>query len=175
VKLQLVLCSTLLCGTALFAQEQPPPAPPKPAVQQAQATPATPAAPAATDPALLHVYRARRYAGSALSPSIYLDDKQIARVGSGRRVTIRLTPGAHTIRSDDKSSAISLDAKSGQDYYIRVDEETGFWKGHGKLTLLLPEQGAAEYKLQKPVEPDRRINKELIVEDSETAPGGPKN
>jgi hypothetical protein len=167
MKLALVLCSALLCSATLFAQEQAPPANPNPPAPQATASPAASAAPAATDSALLHVYRQHRYAGSALAPSIYLDDKQIARVGSGRRVTIRLTPGSHTVRSDDKSSAISLDAKPGQDYYVRVDEETGFWKGHGKLTLLLPEQGAAEYKLQKPVEPDRRFNKELIVEDSD--------
>ena len=167
MRLPLVLWSALLFSAASFPQEQTPPAPPKPAVQQAQTTPATPATPAATESALLHVYRQHRYAGSALAPSIYLDDKQIARVGSGRRVSIRLAPGSHTVRSDDKSSAISLDAKPGQDYYVRVDEEAGFWKGHGKLTLLLPEQGAAEYKLQKPVEPDRRFNKDLIVEDSE--------
>jgi hypothetical protein len=169
MKLALVLCSALLCSSALFAQEQTPPANPNPPVPQATASPA---ASAATE-ALLHVYRQHRYAGSSLAPSIYLDDKQIARVGSGRRVTIRLTAGSHTVRSDDKSSAISLDAKPGQDYYVRVDEEAGFWKGHGKLTLLLPEQGAAEYKLQKPVEPDRRFNKELIVEESD-APANSK-
>jgi len=37
------------------------------------------------------------------------------------------------------------------------------------LTLVLPEQGAAEYKLQKPIEEDRKINKELIVEEPEGA------
>jgi len=121
---------------------------------------------AAAEQVRLHVYRQRRYEGSALAPSIYVDDKQVARVGNGRRVTISLNPGAHTIRSDDKSSAISLDAKAGQDYYVRVDEATGFWKGHGRLTLMLPEQGAAEYKLQKPIEENRIINKEMVIPDS---------
>ena len=51
-----------------------------------------------------------------------------------------------------------------------MDEEPGFWKGHGKLTMLMPEQGAAEYKLQKPIEPDRRIAKEILENDSESAP-----
>jgi len=122
------------------------------------------------DVAHLHLYRHHKYAGSALAPSIYVDDKAVARIGSGRRITIRLTPGPHSIRSDDKSSAISVDAKSGQDYYIRVDEEAGFWKGHGKLTMLMPEQGSAEYKLQKPVEGDRRLAKEMIEDDVETTP-----
>ena len=118
------------------------------------------------DVAHLHVYRARRFTGSALAPSIYVDGHQIVRLGNGRRCTIKLMPGMHIIKSDDKSSAISLDAKSGQDYFVRIDEESGFWKGHGKLTLLLPDQGNPEYQLQKPVESERKITPELIEDDS---------
>lgn len=113
----------------------------------------------------LHVCRQHRYVGSALAPSIAIDGTQVARVGSGRRVTIRLKPGSHSISSDDKSSAITLDVKGGQDYYVRIDEETGFWKGHGRLTLILPEQGSPEYKLQKPIEPERAFQKEMIEDD----------
>ena len=119
----------------------------------------------ASDGSLLHVYRQRRYEGSALSPSIYMDDKQVARVGNGRRVTIKLSPGPHTVRSDDKSSAISLEAKAGQEFYVRIDEATGFWKGHGRLTLVLPEQGVAEFKLEKPIEGDRIVAKEMVAEE----------
>jgi hypothetical protein len=114
----------------------------------------------------LRLYRPRRVTGSALAPSIYVDDRQVARVGNGRRITVRLSPGAHSIRSDDKSSAISLVAEAGQDYFVRVDEAVGFWKGHGKLTLLPWEQGAAEFKLQSPVEDDRRIARDLIEDDA---------
>jgi uncharacterized protein DUF2846 len=120
-------------------------------------------------PAHVYVYRQRRYAGSALAPSIFVDDKQVVRVGNGRRASIRVLPGPHTIRSDDKSSAISIEAKAGQDYFVRVDEETGFWKGHGKLTLIMPEQGSAEYKLQKPVEEDRKVAREMIEPETEEA------
>ena len=114
----------------------------------------------------LRVYRSRRYLGSALAPSIYVDDRQVARVGNGRRISIRLAPGHHSIRSDDKSSAISLEAEAGQEYFVRVDEEMGFWKGHGKLTMLLWEQGSAEFKLQSPVEDDRRMARDLIENDT---------
>ena len=124
--------------------------------------------------ARLRIYRQRRYVGSALAPSIYVDEKQVARVGNGRRCTLKLAPGPHTIKSDDKSSAISLDAKAGQEYFIRVDEAAGFWKGHGKLTMLMPDQGSAEYKLQKPIEPDRRIAKDMLEEDVEEAPAKPE-
>jgi len=142
------------------SQEQSPAAAPAPAA-------AAPAPAPAAEYGRLRVYRAKRYAGSALAPSIYVDDKQVARVGSGRRVSIRLTAGQHTIRSDDKSSNIELNVKSSQDYYVRVDEEQGFWKGHGKLTLMMAEQGGPEYKLQRPIEDDRKIAREMIEADNE--------
>ena len=96
-----------------------------------------------------------------------MDDKQVARIGNGKRCVIRLSPGSHAVHSDDNSSAISLDAKAGQNYFVRIDEEAGFWKGHGKLTLVMPEQGVAEYKLQKPLEEQKRVANGMILDDSE--------
>ena len=92
--------------------------------------PAPKAADSSSQFAYLHVYRARRYMGSALAPTIIVDTTKVARVGSGRRFTAKLAPGTHMVLSDDKSSAITVEAVAGQHYYIRVDEETGFWKGH---------------------------------------------
>jgi hypothetical protein len=163
---------TLLFAPALFAQQLKT-ADPKSAEQAAvaQKAPAAVSAPAAAAVGLLHVYRHRRYVGAALAPSIYVDDNQLARVGNGRRFTAKLTPGVHSVRSDDKNSAVSLDVKAGQEYFIRIDEETGMWKGHGKLTLLQPEQGKPEYALAKPVEPERRLAKDMLEQDSETSPG----
>jgi hypothetical protein len=162
----------LLAGVAV-AQQSATSAPANPAPDTATSAPdqtkPAEATAGAQQYAHLHVYRQRRYAGSALSPSIYVDEKQVARVGNGRRVTVKLTPGAHSVRSDDKSSAISLDAKPGSEYFVRIDEEAGFFKGHGKLTMLLPEQGRAEYKLQKPIEEDRKTAKDLIEDDSDVA------
>jgi hypothetical protein len=162
----------LLFAQSLFAQE-PKTGDPKPVEQVATTQKASTAdsTQAAASVGLLHVYRHRRYVGSALAPSIYIDDNQVARVGNGRRFTAKLTPGIHGIRSDDKSSSVSLDVKPGQDYYIRIDEETGMWKGHGKLTFLQAEQGKPEYTLAKPIEPDRRLAKDMLQEDSETSPG----
>jgi hypothetical protein len=116
--------------------------------------------------ALLHVYRQRRYVGGALAPSVYVDGTEVVRVGSGRRVPIKLPVGKHTFTSDDKSSRITIDAKPGADYYIRIDEVPGAWKGHGRLTLIEPEQGDPEYQLQKPIEPDRIIDKDMVQDES---------
>jgi hypothetical protein len=142
MKLTIVL--VLAFATATFAQEQPPPS---------QAAPPI---------ARVHVYRLPQFVGSALFPSIYVDGEQVARVGNGRRVTIKLTPGSHNIKSDDKGSAITLDVKAGQEYFIRLDEVQGMMKGKGKVTLVSSDQGAPEYNLQRPIEESRVIAPEMV-------------
>src|SRR6266704_601271 len=141
LSLTVVIVSMLSCGVMAFSQQ-----PDQSSASQTGSNQQAAATAPAPEFAHLRVYRQRRYAGSALAPSVFVDEKQVARVGNGRRFGLKLTPGTHTIKSDDKASAISLEAKAGQEYFIRVDETTGFWKGHGKLTMLMPEQGSAEYK-----------------------------
>jgi hypothetical protein len=108
------------------------------------------------------VYRQRKLEGGALAPSIYVDGKQVARVGNGRRVAIKLTPGSHNIKSDDKGSAITLDVVAGQYYYIRVEEVQGMMRGKGKVTLVPPDEGALEYDRQQPIEENRKVAPEMI-------------
>jgi hypothetical protein len=104
-----------------------------------------------TTKATLYIYRHRRYEGGALKPSVYVDETEVARMGNGRFVVAQLTPGHHSIRSNDRGSGVDIDMKSGTDYYIRVDMQTGFWKGHGRLSLILPEQGSYEVRQEKPL------------------------
>ena len=117
-----------------------------------------------SDAVQLHIYRQKRGINSTFMPSLFVDDKQIARVSNGSRFTIKLTAGSHNIRSDDNSSAIALDAKAGQEYYIRVDEIVGL-KARGKLTMMTPEQGGPEYKLEKPLEDKHKIARDMIEND----------
>jgi hypothetical protein len=126
-----------------------------------------PAAAAKTGTAvvLLHVYRQKGVMAATFRPSIFVDDKQIARMSNDSRITINLSAGTHTIRSDDKSSVVTLDAKAGQEYYIRVDASAGL-KVHGKLLMMMPEQGAPEFKLEKPLDDKDKIPRDMIANDS---------
>ncbi len=114
---------------------------------------------------LLHVYRQKGVMAATFRPSIFVDDKQIARMSNDSRLTINLSPGTHTVRSDDKSSVVTLEAKAGQEYYIRVDESAGL-KVHGKLLMMTPEQGAPEFKLEKPLEDKDKIARDMIANDA---------
>jgi hypothetical protein len=106
----------------------------------------------ATDQAKVTVYRYKQFAGKGLRPSIYCNDKDVARIQNGRYVVLGLAPGKYSFRSNDKQSQIEVDLKPGQEYFIRIDIAAGMWKGHGRLTLVLPEQGLGEVKQMKPAD-----------------------
>ncbi len=117
------------------------------------------------DEVRVNVYRYKQYLGSGLRPSIYVDERDVARLQNGRYVVLALQPGKHSFRSNDKQSQIELDGKAGQEYYIRIDIATGYWKGHGRLTLVQPEQGVGEIKEMKPVDGGMIKDREFLAAD----------
>ena len=105
-----------------------------------------------SDRVRVNVYRYKQYMGKGLRPSIYVDENDVARLQDGRYVALALAPGTHTFRSNDQQSQVELNLKAGQEYYLRIDIAPGMWKGHGRLTLVQPEQGAGELEKMKPAD-----------------------
>src|SRR5216684_372934 len=105
--------------------------------------------------ATVYVYRYKQFVGSALAPSVYCDETELARAENGRYFVAKLAPGKHVFRSNDKQAGIDTDLKPGQDYYIRVELATGFMKGHGRLVSVAPEQGSYEIKNLKALGADK--------------------
>lgn len=138
-------CATLVLGLASAQQQaqQPAPAADTAAVQTADAQ------------ATVFVYRYKQFVGSALSPSVYCDETELARIENGRFFLVKLPAGKHVFRSNDKQAGIDVDLKPGEKYYIRVELATGFMKGHGRLTSVAPEQGSYEIKNLKPLDNDK--------------------
>lgn len=128
--------------------------------------------PVGSDPpkARVVVYRYKQYVGKALRPSIICDEKDVVRLQNGRMVVLEVSPGKHSFRSNDQQSVIELYIKPGQDYYIRLDIAAGFWKGHGRLNLMMPEQGAGEVKKMKPVDEDMVEDTLLLAKDFTPTP-----
>lgn len=128
--------------------------------QESTQQPTTPAqgasAAAATDSqATVYVYRYKQFVGSALAPSVFCDETELARMENGRFFVAKLAPGKHVFRSNDKQAGIEVELKPGQQYYIRVELATGFMKGHGRLLSVAPEQGSYEIKNLKPLDADK--------------------
>jgi hypothetical protein len=124
--------------------------------------------------ATVYVYRYKQFVGSALAPSVYCDETELARMENGRYFTVKLDPGKHMFRSNDKQSGTELDMKAGQEYFLRVEIATGLMKGHGRLVLMSPEQGGYELKSSKlrPLDSNKVANAELVSVD-EAHPGTP--
>lgn len=104
---------------------------------------------AVTQKSVVYIYRYKQFVGSALSPSVYCDEAQLARMENGRYFAVTLDPGKHTFRSNDAQSGVQLDVKAGQEYFIRVEIAAGMMKGHGRLILTTPEQGRYELQSSK--------------------------
>jgi hypothetical protein len=151
-----LLVKSLVCAALLvsFAHAQQP--------QAATTTP--PQASQPTDsPATIYIYRYKQFVGSALTPSVYCDDGELARMENGRFFVAKFSAGEHIFHSNDKQAGIDLDLKPGQDYYIRLEIATGAWKGHGRLILVAPEQGSYEIKNLKPLDRDKVKDSEHVV------------
>ena len=70
--------------------------------------------------------------------------RPVGNLHNGDSLKFTLKPGKHRIYSTDKSTGIDLAVKPGETYYVRVDILVGFWKGHGGVTLVDPQQGKYE-------------------------------
>jgi len=116
-----------------------------------------------TDNALIYFYRIKQFAGSALEPSVFCDEKELARMDNGRYFGVTLTPGKHICSMGDKQTGFEIDVKSGEEYYARITIDTGFWKGRGRLTLMQKEQGAFELKKVKPLSADKVKNRSMVM------------
>jgi len=114
--------------------------------------------------ATIYVYRYKQFVGSALAPSVFCDETELAHMENGRYFTVKLDAGKHNFRSNDKQSGIDLDMKAGQQYFVRVEIATGFMKGHGRLVLMSPEQGSYELNSSKlkPLDSSKVVNATLV-------------
>jgi hypothetical protein len=158
-----VVCLLILFATASSYAQDPAPTPaPSPTTAPSPAAAETPAT-TKTAKGRIYFYRIKQYAGSALEPSVYCDEKELARMDNGRYFAVDLEPGEHTCRMGDKQTGFTFNVKSGEEYYAKVSIEMGFWKGHGRLTLLQKEQGAFELKKVQPLSANKVKDRSLVT------------
>jgi hypothetical protein len=113
----------------------------------------------------VYVYRSSNLAEKEFRPSVYVDEMDVARLQEGRNVILALQPGTHAFRSTDKKDQMQLDLELGHKYYIRIDVSVASLKGHGKLNVVLPEQGAPEFGQTKPADRSMLKNQSLIASE----------
>ena len=102
--------------------------------------------------ATVHIYRYKQFEGSALKPSVYCDGIELGRIPSGHFLDVKIPAGSHTLFAEDKQAGAAVTLESGKDYFFRTDVQTGFWKGHFRLTTVMPEQGKYDVEKLKPLD-----------------------
>jgi hypothetical protein len=73
-------------------------------------------------------FRPWKYVGSARTPSLYIDGKQILRMDNGRYYTIELTAGEHVLQTAIKKYApITVKLNPGDHLYFWMAANLGPW------------------------------------------------
>lgn len=102
--------------------------------------------------ATIHIYRYKQMQGALLRPSVFMDGVQIVRIENGRYYELSVPAGEHTFYAEDKQAGAVVTLEPGKDYYFRTDLQVGFWKGHFRLTMVMPEQGKFDIAKLKPLD-----------------------
>jgi RNase P/RNase MRP subunit p29 len=123
--------------------------------------------PAVSDPngekVTLYIYRPKKFVGSALEPSIFVDGTELARMDNGRYFVAKLAPGKHIVHMTDEKKGYELNMNAGFTYYFRVGIEAGAFKGGGKILLEDQDKGSAEVKKLKPLGTDKIKDKTMVL------------
>lgn len=128
----------LLFSAFAFSQEPQSSAPQSSAPEPPAATPAAtqtaeapPAQPSGT--ATLVFYRPKRFVGSGLTPSVYFDGEEIARLDNGRYFVMQVPAGSHKLQSSMKADPTPIELKDGQLQFLEMVILSGNWRGGGRL------------------------------------------
>lgn len=117
---------------------------------------------------LIVFYRPKRFTGSALTPSIYVDGKQVARLDNGRYFSLPVDPGQHEITSSMKHAPLELTPKPGETIYLEMVILMGTWRGGGRLIPAPADDAQSAIKKLKPLDQkwvtDQRVNFDLKLE-----------
>jgi PBP1b-binding outer membrane lipoprotein LpoB len=89
----------------------------------------------------VYIYRNETF-GAALKMPVAIDNAPAGETASKTYIFHQLSPGTHTITSQDKST-LSLDAKSGSNYFVWQEVKMGLVSGGSELHLVDEAKGKA--------------------------------
>lgn len=103
-----------------------------------------PASQAVQQKALVYFYRPNRFEGSGSNPELYVDGEKAGHLHNGESISFYVTPGHHRLHSQGNPVNVDIDAKAGETYHVRYDVNVGFLKERTAITLVNPQDAAAE-------------------------------
>jgi len=79
-------------------------------------------------------FREHHFTGSALKPSIFVDDKEVNRLPNGHWFLLNVEPGKHRLQSSAKNEpATVVEVAQGETLYVQMVILMGNWRGGGRL------------------------------------------
>src|SRR5215510_10035666 len=102
--------------------------------------------------ATLVIYRPKRFYGSGLTPSVYIDGEEVARMDNGRYFVVTVKPGTLKVTSSMKHDPLPVEAKAGKVEYLEMAIMTGTWKGGGRLIPTPAAEAQETLKKLKPLD-----------------------
>ena len=113
------------------------------------------------------IYRERRDLGGMLTPTVMLGTNDFVDLPDGSYVSTLLKPGHYEFQMDDRASGAQFDLEAGDVAYMKVDIIPGFWKGGGRLTVMMPEQGSFEIRSLRRVDEVEEFHAQQITSNEE--------
>jgi hypothetical protein len=105
--------------------------------------------------ATVYVYRPGKFMGKALEPSVFLDEQKLLDMDNGRYFTLKLDPGKHTVRSNEKDSEIDQTWEAGKKYYVKITIAAGMMKGHGQMGMVTEKLALKEMEKLQPLDAEK--------------------
>ena len=102
--------------------------------------------PEATDgKAIVYFFRESKFAGSAVSYYIYLDDEKIGALANGTYFFKEFDPGTYTfLAKTEAADQVTLTVEADRTYYIKGEVDMGFFAGHPDLTIAHGQEAKSE-------------------------------
>ena len=98
-------------------------------------------------------FREHHFTGSALKPSIYVDDKEVNRLSNGRWFLVKVEPGKHKLQSSAKNEPSTIvEVAQGETAYVQMVILTGNWRGGGRLLAVDPKEAQKQVAKLKPLD-----------------------
>ena len=104
--------------------------------------------------ATVYVYRPSKFVGKALEPSVFLDEQKLLDMDNGRYLTLKLEPGKHVIRSNEKDSEVDQTWEAGKVYFIKITIAAGMMKGRGQMGMVTEKLAIREIQKLRPLDTD---------------------
>jgi hypothetical protein len=127
---------------------------PTPTKTALSSVPATDAKDHVDSKATVYIYRPGKFVGKALEPSVFLDEQKLLDMDNARYLALKLEPGRHILRSNEKNSEIDQTWDGGKTYYIKMTIATGMMKGHGQMGMVTDKLALREMEKLRPLDRD---------------------